>query len=160
MLSLAYVALFNYYIIFNSNKCEHFMFLEGENATYGYLHINNTRLELMEGGKYGQNVYATNLSSSFVFNWIDRSVNDSKMVLVSTDGYYARSQGSVNISFLCGFGGLYQSLDKEAAIVEIENQNLDVLYILFILPLLSPLLLLQRQFRQVYAPAGQQETEV
>ena len=161
MLSFAYVALVNFFIIFNSENCKHFLFLEGENDTYGYLHINETRLELMEGGPYGREIYASNLSSLFAFNWFERSVNDTEMDLISSEGDYTRIRGAVNISFLCGFEGLYQSQYKEDNLLEKGNHNLQLLYILFVIPLLSPLLLkLQPKFRQLYTPAATRETPV
>ena len=125
------------------------------------LRINETRLELMEGGPYGREIYSSNLSSLFAFNWFERSVNDSKMDLIFSQGDYTRVDGAVNISFLCGFGGLYQSQHKEDKLVEKGSQNLQLLYILFVIPLLSPLLLkLQPQLRQLYTPAATRETPV
>ena len=155
MLSLAYVALVNFFIIFNSDNCDDFLFLEGENDTYGYLHINNTLLELMEGGPYGREIYTANISSLFLFNWAERTVNETKMELVFNQGNYQRVDGMANISFLCGFNGLYQS-NKSAVAIEKGNHSLKLLYILLIFPLLSPLLA-KPEFRQLfYKPVSQE----
>ena len=158
MLSLVYVALVNFYIIFNSDNCDNFLFLEGENDTYGYLHINNTRLELMEGGPYGREIYTANISSSFLFNWAERTVNESKMELVFNQGNYHRVDGVANISFLCGFNGLYQS-NKSAITSEKGNHSLNLLYILLVFPLLSPLVV-KPEFRRLFYKPVSQETQV
>lgn len=150
MLSFAYVALLNFYIIFSSKECEDFIFLEGENDTYGYLHINNSRLELMEGGPKGEHIYAANLSSLFFFNWFDRTVNDLPMDLVANNGDYRRAHGTINITFLCGFGGLFRQNHTKDAVVANHAQNLDLLYILFVIPLLIPLFATNPQLRRYF----------